>query len=180
MKAEVVSQQVKQGRSGEMLFVTVRRTFSQAGQVCLVEEQDIMYRSGEPEGRPSSGGSSVELPVPQAPWSGRPQFSTVKLFIFSAITANAHRIHYDFDYTRSVEGYPGLVVHGPLLILSMLEVVRAGSGDRAVASLSYRLQRPVICGDEVLVEAQPQDDTVQVVMRSSRHDVVASATVILR
>jgi 3-methylfumaryl-CoA hydratase len=174
----VVGREVKQGRSGEMLFVTVRRTVTQGGEVCVVEEQDIMYRSGDAVRRPAA--NAQPLAPSSAAWSSTPRFTPAKLFVFSAITANAHRIHYDAEYARAVEGYPGLVVHGPLLVLSMLDLVRSSTGGRAVASLSYRLQSPVICGDAVRVEAQPRQDDVQVQMRSSRHDVVASATVSLR
>ena len=178
VEGAVVDRQVKQGRSGEMLFVKVRRTFSQGQDVCVVEEQDIMYRSGDATRLPSA--TNPQPLESSAPWSSRPRPTTTKLFAFSAITANAHRIHYDLEYARRVEGYPGLVVHGPLLILSMLELVRERSGSRPLATLSYRLMNPVICGDELLVEGRPRGNEVELVMRSSRHDVVASATVGLR
>ena len=136
-----------------------------------------MYRSGDAAKRGTD--QSRSLAATGAPLFSEPRFTTKKLFAFSALTCNAHRIHYDVDYARDVEGYPGLVVHGPLLILSMLELPRAEIGGD-VASLSYRLQNPVILGDAVRVEGQPQDGQVHLFMRSSRHDVVASASVTLR
>jgi 3-methylfumaryl-CoA hydratase len=182
VESSVIGREIKRGRSGEMLFATVRRTYRQGDEICQIEEQDIMYRSGDATRRPSD---PIATPLGEgAPWSSRPRPTTTKLFAFSAITANAHRIHYDLDYAQRVEGYPGLVVHGPLLILSMLELVRDNLSARSVSSLSYRLENPVICGDELLVEGEPRrdgvEDGVELVMRSSRHDAVASATVGLR
>jgi 3-methylfumaryl-CoA hydratase len=175
---EVVDKVVKRGRSGEMLFVTVRRTFTQGGDRCVVEEQDIMYRSGDAAKRRQS--EPVEMTPSSVPLHYAPHYDNARLFAFSAITANAHRIHYDVEYARAGEGYPGLVVHGPLLVLSMLELARAGTPGSQIATVTYRLQNPVILGDDARVEALSSDDQVDLVMRSSRHDVVASATVTLR
>ncbi|SCK53544.1 MaoC family dehydratase N-terminal domain-containing protein [Streptomyces sp. WMMB 322] len=158
--AEVTSSvsgvEVKEGRSGALLFVTVRGEYRQQGALCLTEEQDFVYRSGGgapvPEGlvpdtvtAPGAGASW------QVPWNTDPAL----LFRFSALTANAHRIHYDAPYTTDTEGYPGLVVHGPLLALSMLELVRREAPDRAVRALSYRLRKPVFCGERLLTCGEP-------------------------
>lgn len=145
----------KQGRSGEMLFVTLRSEFRRDGELLLVEEQDIVYRS-EPAGRPAR-------PLPAMPPADRMFLppaaedemsadllpDTRMLFRFSALTYNAHRIHYDQPYATGVEGYPGLVVHGPLLALLLLEVPRRHLPGRRVASFSYRLTRPAFAGVSV-------------------------------
>lgn len=101
----------KQGRTGPLAFVTLRHEISQAGQLCVTEWQDLVYR---PE---AAASASVEpRPAPDTAAEIREhRFSTVELFRYSALTMNGHRIHYDRDYTREVEGYAGLVVHGPLL-----------------------------------------------------------------
>jgi 3-methylfumaryl-CoA hydratase len=178
VEGEIVDRTIKRGRSGEMLFVTVRRTFTQSDDVCLVEEQDIMYRSGDATGR--TGADPVGMGDSTAHLHDEPTFTSTKLFAFSAITSNAHRIHYDLEYARRDEGYPGVVVHGPLLVLTMLELARVAAGERRVATVTYRLRNPVILGDDVRTEAQTTGDSVDLVMRSSRHDIVASAAVALR
>ncbi|MGY0488921.1 hypothetical protein [Streptomyces sp. WG-D5] len=149
----------KTGRSGELLFVTERREFRQAGRTCLVEEQDIVYRSGRSRaaGHPTTLDSTA-LPHAEAPWQLRAQPDERLLFRISALTANTHRIHYDAPYCRDVEGYPGVVVHGPLLALLMLDLVRRDAPARRVASLSYRLHRPVFVGEHLLAAGTPTDD----------------------
>jgi hydroxyacyl-ACP dehydratase HTD2-like protein with hotdog domain len=149
--ADVVT---KRGRSGEMVFVTVRHEIRQGGTLCLVEEHDLVYRSGD---RQSS--STVERPTGSprtgSPWRLPFVADPVLLFRISALTANAHRIHYDERYAREVEGYPGPVVHGPLLALLMAELVRRHAPDRTVHTLRYRLRRPVFAGDPFLVHGGP-------------------------
>ena len=117
----------KAGRSGPKTLVTLHHHTSQEGQVVITEEQDIVYRSpAAPATETASEPTSAPSPSPdQAP--GQPlalnardgasntswDISPVFLFRFSALTYNAHRIHYDRDYARDIEGYPGLLVHGP-------------------------------------------------------------------
>ncbi|MFJ8109103.1 hypothetical protein [Streptomyces sp. NPDC096132] len=163
----------KHGRSGELLFVTERQEFRQHGRTCLVEEQDIVYRSGD--GAPPSRPVTVDdtaVPEPEGPWLSRLRPDETLLFRFSALTANAHRIHYDAPYCRDVEGYPGLVVHGPLLALLMLELVRAHAPRRRVRSLSYRLHRPAFAGEHLLADGTPTDGRARLhtaTHREARH-----------
>lgn len=149
----------KQGRSGELLFVTERQEFRRHGRVRLVEEQDIVYRLGEGPvpGHPATVDGTA-VPEPEGPWWSRLRPEETLLFRFGALTANAHRIHYDTPYCRAVEGYPGLVVHGPLLALLMLELVRRDAPERRVRSLAYRLHRPVFAGEHLLADGTPGDD----------------------
>lgn len=95
------------------------------------------------------------VPMAESPWQLRLRPDPTLLFRFSALTANAHRIHYDTPYCRDTEGYPGLVVHGPLLALLMLESVRRNSPERQVRSLSYRLHRPAFAGEHSWPPAHP-------------------------
>ena len=114
--------ETKSGRSGPLAFVTLRHEIWQADACCVTEWQDLVYRND---------------PAPDAPKPAPPQartdeqsseqvaFDATLLFRYSALTFNGHRIHYDRDYARQVEGYPGLVVHGPLLAqLLMLKAMR--------------------------------------------------------
>lgn len=155
----------KTGRSGALAFVTVGYTFSQGGETCIEEEQDIVYR--EP-GPPAPAPTPTELPpVPDGGWSRTVAPDPRLLFRFSALTFNAHRIHYDRPYAMNEEGYPGLVVHGPLTAILLMELVRQHAG-RDVAGFSFRMQSPLFdldpfrlvgvpSGDQVALEAQAPD-----------------------
>jgi hydroxyacyl-ACP dehydratase HTD2-like protein with hotdog domain len=142
---------VKQGRAGELLFVTVQHTFTQGGDLLATEEQDLVYRS-DPTGAQAPA-AQAPAPAPQTPpaapagdWRIEACPDPVLLFRFSALTYNAHRIHYDTPYATTVEGHPGLVVHGPLLALLCLELPRRHAPGRAVTGLSFRARRPVYAG----------------------------------
>ncbi|MER6419453.1 hypothetical protein [Streptomyces sp. NPDC001137] len=168
----------KQGRSGELLFVTERQEFRQHGRTCLVEEQDIVYRSGAgPAPRHPAPPADPAVPEAEGPWRLRLQPDEALLFRFSALTANAHRIHYDTPYCRDVEGHPGLVVHGPLLALLMLELVRRNAPQRQVRSLSYRLHRPAFVGEHLLAEGMPSGGQARLHLATARESRHASAEV---
>jgi 3-methylfumaryl-CoA hydratase len=130
----------KSGHSGSLAFVTVGYSVLQQGEVCIEEEQDIVYR--EP-GPPAAAPLPIELPpVPEGAWSHTVVPDTRLLFRFSALTFNAHRIHYDRPYAMSEEGYPGLVVHGPLTAILLLELVRHNTSS-GIAGFSFRGQAPL-------------------------------------
>lgn len=155
----------KSGRSGALAFVTVGYTFSQDGEVCIEEEQDIVYREpGPPVPVPQA---SEWPPAPEGAWSRVVTPDTRLLFRFSALTFNAHRIHYDRAYAIAEEGYPGLVVHGPLTALLLIELVRRNV-ERPIAGFGFRGQAPLfdlapfrlvaqLFGDQVQLEAQGPD-----------------------
>ncbi|MFI9833116.1 hypothetical protein ACIHIX_36135 [Streptomyces sp. NPDC051913] len=172
----------KRGRTGELLFVTERQEFRQNGRLCLVEEQDIVYRSGTGTGagphHPLILDTSATAP-PEGPWQLRLHPDETLLFRFSALTANAHRIHYDTPYAREVEGYPAPVVHGPLLALLMLELVRVNAPDRVVRSLSYRLHRPAFLAEHLLVDGVFGDPRAALRVATRREPRHATAEVLL-
>ncbi len=159
---------LKSGKSGALAFVTVAYRFVQDGMLCLEEEQDIVYR--EPGAR-----VPAPTPVPWPPLTPGAVAHVVQpdsrlLFRFSALTFNAHRIHYDRAFATDVEGYPGLVVHGPLTAVLLLELVRR-SAPRAISGFSFRGLAPIFDlapfrlvmtpGDkDISLEAQGPDGTV--------------------
>jgi 3-methylfumaryl-CoA hydratase len=181
-RSAVESVTPKVGSSGEMLFVRIRNEFLVDGAVARIETQDIVYRSGDPDAAPSPLVDRGSEPTAGAPWSDVRTHTPTTLFRYSALTANAHRIHYDQPYARSVEKYPGLVVHGPLLATLMAHLVEAARGVDAVESFSFRLRRPVFAGTAVLTEGWPDDDSSKVRLSvSTGTDVVhATAEVALR
>ncbi|MFD6349549.1 hypothetical protein ACFWF9_33250 [Streptomyces roseolus] len=167
----------KQGSTGELLFVTVRTEYLQQGATCLIEEQDLVYRSGRGAAAhpaeldtttPARSDEAWQLPVETDP---------TLLFRFSALTANAHRIHYDVPYATGEEGYPALVVHGPLLVLAMLELVRREAPGKTVGSLSYRLRRPAFAGERLLAAGAPGERGAALRIMSHREERHATAEV---
>jgi 3-methylfumaryl-CoA hydratase len=142
-RSRVANIALKSGRSGEMAFVTIRTELSAGGQPVGVEEQDIVYRS-EPEGTATRALARPEeaVAVPAGDWRAELATDPVLLFRFSALTYNGHRIHYDLPYATTAEGYPDLVIHGPLLALLALDLPRVHAPERALQSFEYRLVRP--------------------------------------
>lgn len=130
----------KAGKSGRLAFVTVAYVYGQDGEPCIEEEQDIVYR--EP-GAKVPAPLPADLPaLPQGAWSRTVTPDPVLLFRFSALTFNAHRIHYDRPYAIDEEGYPGLVVHGPLTAVLLMELLRRHA-ERPVDRFSFRGQAPL-------------------------------------
>ncbi|WP_449433072.1 FAS1-like dehydratase domain-containing protein [Pseudomonas putida] len=131
----------KHGRTGALLFVTVQHEYLQDGLRVLSEEHDIVYREPSP---PKLSGAEA---MPQGEWQDSIQPTPTLLFRYSAVTFNGHRIHYDWPYVTEKEGYPGLVVHGPLIAtLNLRAFVRANPQAR-VRRFSFRGVRPLICPD---------------------------------
>ena len=149
--SEIISVEPKQGKSGSLVFVTVRHTVYAAGDIAAVEEHDIVYREAA---RP--GDSQVPgRPAPQsAAWRREITPDPVLLFRFSALTFNGHRIHYDLDYSRHEENYPGLIVHGPLQTILMLDLARREEV-RPVKKLDYRALHPVFHTERFTVNGNP-------------------------
>ncbi|WP_372887484.1 acyl dehydratase [Shimia sp.] len=129
----------KQGRSGPLGFVRLRHEISQGGQLCVTEYQDLVYRED-----PAPG---ARLPTPprareEALRRESRSFDSTLLFRYSALTFNGHRIHYDLDYARSVEGYDGLVVHGPLLAQMLMLMAERELG--RLGRFSFRATAPLM------------------------------------
>jgi 3-methylfumaryl-CoA hydratase len=167
--AEIKSVVEKEGRSGQLCFVTVTYTTEQDGTTCIEEGRDYVYRE---EGAPVSAPEPVELPpVPEGSWSRTITPDPVMLFRYSALTFNGHRIHYDQSYVTQVEHYPGLIVHGPLIATSLLELVRRNQ-DRPVVGFSFQARSPIFDlapfrvvavpgeGDDVDLKAEGPDGTL--------------------
>jgi 3-methylfumaryl-CoA hydratase len=141
-ESEIVSVEPKSGRSGTLVFVTVRHTISGGGGPAIVEEQDIVYREAAQAGDPVPAGKEA----PQtADWTRSVVPDSVMLFRYSALTFNGHRIHYDKNYATGEEHYPGLVVHGPLQATLLLDLCR-NNADRPLRKFEYRAQMPIFGG----------------------------------
>jgi 3-methylfumaryl-CoA hydratase len=143
----------KQGRQGPLVFVVVEHRVETDAGVALVEEQDIVYREPAP-----LGGAAPPTRDEPGRWRRAWTPDAVLLFRYSALTYNGHRIHYDAPYARDVEGYRGLVVHGPLLATLMLDLLRRELPGRSVRSFAYRGTAPLIAGEELVAHGEPEGD----------------------
>lgn len=180
-RSRVAAVTVKAGRNGELAFVTVRHELSVDGARVGTEEQDLVYRS-EPDGAEPASVPTAGGPPPDAdagcsgPWRADLATDPVLLFRFSALTHNAHRIHYDRPYATEVERYPDLVVHGPLLALLALELPRRYAPDRTVRAYAYRLVRPAFAPSLVVADGGPAEHgaDVTVAARGSAPSLTAA------
>jgi itaconate CoA-transferase len=167
----------KEGRSGPLRFVTVGTRLRRAGgDVVLTEEQDIVYRAAAPAAggtRPAPAPPATDPAADPGPLLARRgplhavfRAGPVALQRFSAATSNPHRIHYDYPYVTAVEGYPGLVVHGPLLLLSLLELIRLDRPGAVVTAVSFQARSPVFAGEAVeLAGAAAAGDRIELAAR---------------
>ncbi|MGK4595010.1 mesaconyl-C4 CoA hydratase [Amycolatopsis sp. w19] len=146
---EVLSTTEKQGRTGRLTFVVTGHRIVQSGAVVVEEEQDIVYRDAA-SGQVEAAIEEPEVPAAEDEWAI--DVSPTLLFRFSALTYNAHRIHYDRDYARDVEGYPGLLTHGPLQALAMAEAARK-QGSTGRLAFDYRLVSPLFDHQGMIVRA---------------------------
>ncbi|MDO9271883.1 MAG: MaoC family dehydratase N-terminal domain-containing protein [Rugosibacter sp.] len=168
----------KQGRSGEMVFLQLQHEISDAAGVCVVETQDIVYREdpgsatanaqAAPTIKPSATAPQGHLlrgvspaptfPAMEALWSRTIVPDPVLLFRYSALTFIGHRIHYDYPYTTEVEGYPGLVVHGPLQATLLLDLLRRELPQCVPQRFVFRAVNPLFCTGTFRVCGAPSGD----------------------
>jgi 3-methylfumaryl-CoA hydratase len=165
----------KAGRSGDLVFVLVRHEIGNAQGLALTEEHDIVYRDAPRPDDPA--------PVPQrapegALWQRRIDPDPVLLFRYSALTFNGHRIHYDHPYVTQVEGYPGLVVHGPLIATLLVDLLRRERPAAQLRRFSFRAVRPIFCVAPFSVCGRPEGDgkTVQLWAQDSEGLLCMQAT----
>jgi 3-methylfumaryl-CoA hydratase len=134
----IASVKVKEGRSGRLVFVTVRHDIAVAGQPRLSEEHDIVYRDAPAPNAPAVPPVKAEDGL----WRREIVPDDVLLFRYSALTFNGHRIHYDRRYVTEVEGYPGLIVHGPLIATLLLDLLQRQMPGVILAGFQFRAVRP--------------------------------------
>ena len=150
--SEIGDVSAKEGRTGRLMFVRVRHRIAGENGDAIIEDQNLVFRDQPgpdepmPEPRPAPG---------EAVWKRIIEPDPVMLFRYSALTFNGHRIHYDRDYVTRVEGYPGLIVHGPLIATLLLDLCRRERPEAAVATFDYRAVRPVFDLAPFSVEGEP-------------------------
>jgi 3-methylfumaryl-CoA hydratase len=139
-RSTITKVDAKQGRSGALVFVTVRHEVSDGKGLALAEEHDIVYRDNPVPGAPAP---EPALAPTDEQFSRDIVPDPVLLFRYSALTFNGHRIHYDRPYVTEVEGYPGLIVHGPLIATLLVDLLRRQFPDARVRAFSFKAASPL-------------------------------------
>lgn len=155
--SRVAQVRLREGRSGWLLLVTEEHEISSEGLLRVRDRRDIVYRAAADVRHSASGGAAESVAGPPADAVTMTLAPDPRLlFMYSALTYNAHRIHYDPDYVRDVEGHGRLLVHGPLIATACAEVAQRVVGQ--LQSLEYRLVAPAFAGSSVTFHAQRSDD----------------------
>jgi 3-methylfumaryl-CoA hydratase len=174
--SRIVDVRQKEGRSGPLVFVIVRHEIRDGEGIALSEEQDIVYRD-------NAGTSEAQRATQAAPsgaaWERIVQPDDVLLFRYSALTFNAHRIHYDRRYATEVGGYPGLVVHGPLIATLLLDLMRRNLPDAKVGRFSFRAVSPLFDTAPLALCGKPEGDgkTISLWAKDAAGRLATTATV---
>ena len=158
----------KEGRSGPLAFVTVRHEIRRAGDdaIALTEFHDIVYRESP---RPDEPAAPPRAAPASPAWEKQWMPHVVLLFRYSALTFNGHPIHYDRRYVTAVEGYPGLVVHGPLIATLLLELLRERMPGSALLRYRFRAILPLFDTQPFFVCGNPQADGQRVRLWARDH-----------
>jgi len=144
----------KQGRTGKLVFVLVEHRIISGDTLCIREEQDIVYREAA---QPGAAATPKSAPT-NADFTETIKPNSNLLFRYSALTFNAHKIHLDRDYACDVEGYPGLVVHGPLIATLLLDIARRHFSDRQFDKFSFRAIGPLFDTGPFTVSGRMTDE----------------------
>lgn len=153
--SKILNIEEKSGRSGDLIFLTLQHEITQNQKLCIKEEQNIVYRA---QANSVSSTSPKLAPIHhdfEKAWT----LDEIALFRYSALTFNSHRIHYDADYARKVEGYPGLIVHGQLLATLLLDL--AASNSRSINGFSYRALSPITLPAQFSAKGTSLENTTQ-------------------
>ena len=170
----------KSGRTGPLVFVKVRHEIQRDGEadVALTEFHDIVYREAPSAEQPATAPTTAPA---ISPWERKWVPDDVLLFRYSALTFNGHRIHYDRRYVTEVEGYPGLIVHGPMLATLLLDLLRHEKPDAAIARYEFKAVRPVFDINPFFVCGEPQSDgkTFKLWVKDHEGYLTMSATAVI-
>lgn len=176
--SRVIDRQDKTGKAGRLLFVTVAHEIVADGEPAISERQAIVYREAAPAGGPPP---PAPPPVEDREWDWTRSITPTEplLFRYSALTFNSHRIHYDYPYVTLVEGYPGLIVQGPLMASLLLDLADRQLGPNALASFAFRGVSPAFAGRplHLLGARDGHDITFAIADDDRRAIMIASATI---
>ena len=171
--------EVKQGKVGPLVFVTVSHEVLVQGKAVLCEEHDIVYRDAPSA---NDSGLTLKLAPSSSDWSRTVTPDVVQLFRYSALTFNGHRIHYDRSYATQVEGYPGLIVHGPLIATLLTDLVQREMPKRTISAFTFRAVSPLFDIESFSVHGrlEPDGRRVSLWAANARGELAVQAEAILK
>lgn len=177
--SSIASIEQKSGKSGELIFVAIDHETRVAGRVAIRETQNIVYRE------PSAAAASVSLTSNNSPelqgWDWQQKFIPCEtlLFRYSSLTFNSHRIHYDKPYAMQEEGYPGLVVHGPLMATLLLNLVASQLGVNKLSHFSFRGQSPAFANAALYLVGKREGKSLTLAVLSMDGETIMSAQALI-
>jgi len=171
--SRIVESEEKSGKSGRLLFVTVAHDIHADGALAIEELQHIVYR--EPPQSDAPAPAPRLLPPAEWIWERTVLPSPALLFRYSALTFNSHRIHYDLPYARETEGYPGLVVHGPLMASLLLDLVDRELGPDALARFAFRAACPAFAGAPIRLLGRREGSDVHLAVADEAGGTIMTA-----
>ena len=171
----IASIEEKSGKSGDLVFVAIDHQTSAEGQIAIQERQNIVYR--EPAAIAASARSVSANPPDLSDWDWQQKVvpSEALLFRYSALTFNAHRIHYDKPYTVEKEGYPGLVVQGPLMATLLLDLATSELGTNRLSSFSFRGQAPAYANSVLYLVGRRSGENITLAVLGSGGNAIMAA-----
>jgi 3-methylfumaryl-CoA hydratase len=173
--SEVKSVALKQGRTGDLVFVLVEHRVSTERGLAIVEEHDIVYRGLDAPAVGAPAPSAMRDAAPQPSHSRTIEPSPVLLFRYSALTFNGHRIHYDRSYVTDVEHYPGLIVHGPLQATLLMQLAAEMLGG-PLGSFSFRAVKPLFDLGPFRLSGRLNRGTADLIVEDEAGDTTMKAT----
>jgi len=166
----------KSGTTGQLVFVEIDHSLTVEGQEVVQDHQTIVYREAASAPMPPSAPAKDDLDLSAWPWQRSLTPTEPLLFRFSALTFNAHRIHYDLPYAREQEFYPGLVVQGPLTASLLIDLCSRHLGDQPLASFSFRGVSPAFCSEALHLLGRQEGHAINLCALGADGRTVMTAT----
>jgi 3-methylfumaryl-CoA hydratase len=179
-ESRIADIQIKEGRAGTLVICTVHYEFFGESGLAIEEDHDYVYRGDPPGGSKDNtdGGGKTSTAPDDHLWSKEVTPDPVMLFRYSAVTFNGHRIHYDRKYVTEVEGYPALVVHGPLIATLLAELALENNPGSAFRKFDFQARAPLFDNAPFTVSGKPTDEGCALWSTTPAGGISARATVI--
>ncbi|MBX2835258.1 MAG: MaoC family dehydratase N-terminal domain-containing protein [Gammaproteobacteria bacterium] len=179
-RSEISSVLFKKGSSGKLCFVEVEHQIIQSERTCLTDRQTLVYRepaSSDTAAVDNPARSSTQLDRLLYQVSRERTLGSVDLFRYSALTFNSHRIHYDQDYSRQIEGYPNIVVHGPLMATLLVEHAQDLCNNQSIMRFEFRAVSPLFVEEPFCIASREVEEGLELLLIKKDNTIVVKSNV---